>query len=155
MFFTETWSNSSVLSAALWSQHPQRPGLTFGHAQASVLGQGPHWCQTQQVHTGLDIWATWVCSPLRKEYWEGIWSMSVNIWGAGGKGMRTNSSVVHSNRTRGNSYKLKRKKFCTNVHKNCFIVRVTEHWNGCPEGLWDLLWGNSRPAWMLPVLLPT
>lgn len=67
--------------------------------------------------------------------------------------MRTNSSVVHSNRTRGNSYKLKRKKFCTNVHKNCFIVRVTEHWNGCPEGLWNLLlWRKSRPSWMLPVL---
>ena len=42
-------------------------------------------------------------------------------------------SVVHSNRTRGNGDKLKHGKFHTNVHKNFFMIRVTEHWNRLPR----------------------
>jgi len=33
------------------------------------------------------------------------------------------------NRTRGNGHKLKHRKYSTNVHKNFFTARVTEHWN--------------------------
>ena len=37
--------------------------------------------------------------------------------------------VVCSNRTRGSGHKLKHRKFCTNVCKNYFTVRVMEHLN--------------------------
>ena len=42
-------------------------------------------------------------------------------------------SAVHGNRIRGNSHKLKHRKFCTNVHKNFFMVRAMEHWNRLPR----------------------
>ena len=42
-------------------------------------------------------------------------------------------SAMHGDRTRGNGHKLKHRKFCTNVHKNFFIVRVMEHWNRLPR----------------------
>jgi len=42
-------------------------------------------------------------------------------------------SVVCGNRTRGNGYKQKHRKFRTNVPKNFFTVRVTEHWNRLPR----------------------
>ena len=38
-------------------------------------------------------------------------------------------SAVCEDRTRGNSQKLEHRKFCTDVCKNFFTVRVTEHWN--------------------------
>ena len=41
------------------------------------------------------------------------------------------SSVVCGNRTRGNGYKMRYRKFCTAVHKS-FTVRVTEHWEELP-----------------------
>ena len=44
--------------------------------------------------------------------------------------------MVHGDRTRGNSHKLKPRKFCTNVHKT-FTVRVTEHWNRLPREVVD------------------
>jgi len=40
---------------------------------------------------------------------------------------------VCSDRTKGNGYKLKHRKFCTNIHKNFFTVRVAEHWNSMPR----------------------
>ena len=42
-------------------------------------------------------------------------------------------SVVREDRTRGNGHKLQHRKICTNVRKNFFTVRVTEHWNRLPR----------------------
>ena len=36
-------------------------------------------------------------------------------------------SVVCGDKKRGNGHKLEHRKFCTNLHKNFFTVRVTEH----------------------------
>jgi len=47
--------------------------------------------------------------------------------------MRPDSSVMHGDRTRGKSHKLKHRKFCTNVYKNFFTVRVTEPWSRLPR----------------------
>jgi len=41
-------------------------------------------------------------------------------------------SVVPSDSTRGNRHKMKHRKFCLNVRKNFFPLRVMEPWNRLP-----------------------
>jgi len=42
-------------------------------------------------------------------------------------------SVVPSDRRRGKGHKLKLRKFCLNMRKNFFTLRVMEHWNRLPR----------------------
>jgi len=46
-------------------------------------------------------------------------------------------SVVPSNRTRGKGHKLKHRKFHLDMRKNCFTLKVTEHWNRLPREVVD------------------
>ena len=41
-------------------------------------------------------------------------------------------SVVCVDRTRRNGRELEHRKFCTNILRNFFTVRMTEQWNGLP-----------------------
>ena len=49
------------------------------------------------------------------------------------------SLAVCSDSTRSNDLKLEHRKFRTNMWKNFFMVRVTEHWNRLPRGVVDSL----------------
>jgi len=41
--------------------------------------------------------------------------------------------MVPSDRTRGSRHKPKHRKFCLNMWKDFFTLRVTEHWNRLPR----------------------
>ena len=43
-------------------------------------------------------------------------------------------SAVCGGRTRGNNHKLQHRKFCTNMRRNSFTVRLAEHWNRLSRG---------------------
>ena len=57
--------------------------------------------------------------------------------------------MVCSDRTRSSSLKLEQTKFGTNMWKNIFTIRVTEHWSRLPREVSEPpSMENSRPSWM-------
>jgi len=57
-------------------------------------------------------------------------------------------SAVCGDRTRENSHRLEHRKFCNNMSKNFFTVRVMEPWNGLLREVVSRFWRYSRPVWM-------
>jgi len=55
--------------------------------------------------------------------------MPINILRVVARRMRLDSSVVPSERRRGNRHKLKQRKFHLKLRKNFFTLRVAEPWN--------------------------
>lgn len=49
-------------------------------------------------------------------------------------------SVQPGDRTRGHRHKLKHRRFCLNVRKQLFTVRVSEHWHRFPKDVVESLW---------------
>ena len=61
-------------------------------------------------------------------------------------------SVVCRHRTRSNGLKVVHRKFCTNMWKNFFTVRMMEHWNSVPRGCGVSFYGDIQDlAGHLPV----
>ena len=53
-------------------------------------------------------------------------------------------SVVHSDRARSNGLKGEHRKFHTDMWKNFFTVRVTEHWNRLPKEVVESFYGDIQ-----------
>ena len=76
----------------------------------------------------------WVCLALKKRRLRGDWIQVYKYLRCGShSGEAGLFSVVRGDRTRGNGLKLLQRKFRTNVCKNLFTVRLTEHWNRLPR----------------------
>jgi len=64
--------------------------------------------------------------------------MFINILSVGDKGTWPTSFLADcGDRTRGNSHKLEHRKFCTNMQRNFFPVRVKEQWYRLPRKVVD------------------
>jgi len=60
--------------------------------------------------------------------------MCINTWRSGNWEDRAKiSSVLSSDRTRGNRHKVKYRKAHSNIRRNFFTVRVVECWNILPR----------------------
>jgi len=70
--------------------------------------------------------------------------MPINILRVGVKRTGPDSSVVPSDRTRGNGHKLKLRKFHLNMRKKSFTLRMTAHWNRLPRGFWVCFSGDMQ-----------
>ena len=79
-------------------------------------------------------WVTWVCSASRKEDWEGILLMFINIISVGVKRTWPTSFQQSVGTGQGETgKKLEHRKFHTNMWRNFFTVRVTDHWSMLPR----------------------
>ena len=69
----------------------------------------------------------------RRDGARGISSMCTNIRREAVKKTKPGSSLVPSDRVRGNGHRLKHKRLHLNIRKRFFTVRVTKHWHRLPR----------------------
>ena len=64
--------------------------------------------------------------------------MFTNIFSVGDRDLANLFSVFCGDRTTGKGHKMEHRKFRTNMQKNFFTVRVTEHWDRLPREVVEL-----------------